>query len=307
MVLKISELPEEEYIQSGTRLCSGCGIQLAYRWALKALGPKTIITNPASCSTVCGGVGGYTPMKVPAFYCCFETVAANAAGASAALKAQGKDKEIVVLAWAGDGGTYDIGIQGLSGAAERGDNFIFACVNNEAYMNTGIQRSGATPFGAKTTTTPIKGKVQVKKNMLKIMAAHGLSYIATCSISHPRDIYEKFKKAREFNGQGVRYIEILGSCPPGWGFPMSDSIQMTRMAVESGYWPLFERENGKLTISQPSKRYLNKEKRKDIRDYLAKQNRFKGMSEEMVVMWNQYIDDLWVELENELRLQGDLE
>ncbi|MCF2139184.1 MAG: thiamine pyrophosphate-dependent enzyme [Candidatus Lokiarchaeota archaeon] len=306
MVIKVSELPEEEMILPGTRLCSGCGIQLAYRWALKALGPKTIITNPASCSTVCGGVGGYTPLKVPAFYCCFETVAANAAGAAAALKAKGQDKDVVVLAWAGDGGTYDIGIQGLSGASERGDNFIFACVNNQAYMNTGIQRSGATPYGATTTTTPILGKQQLNKNMRKIMEAHGLSYIAQTAASHPRDIYEKFKKAREFNGKGVRYIEILGTCPPGWGFPTDQSVHMARLAVETGYWPLLERIEGKLIISQPSKRYLDKSKRKDIREFLKGQSRFRHLKEEDIKIWENYIDAQWDEIREELHKQGDI-
>lgn len=300
MVIKISDLPEEEFILPGTRLCAGCGIQLAYRWALKALGPKTIITNPASCSTVCGGVSGYTPLKVPAFYCCFETVAANASGAVAALKAKGLDKDIVVLAWAGDGGTYDIGIQGISGAAERGDNFIFACVNNQAYMNTGIQRSGATPYGAKTTTTPIYGKQQLNKNMLKIMEAHGLSYIALTSVSHPRDIFEKFQKAREFNGKGLRYIEILGSCPPGWGYPTNKSIEMARLAVQTGYWPLIERIDGKLVISKPSQRYMEKEKRKDIREYLKRQRRFRHFKEPEIEMWNNYIDAMWDEFKAEL-------
>ncbi|MHA1777422.1 MAG: thiamine pyrophosphate-dependent enzyme [Promethearchaeota archaeon] len=306
MVIKVSDLPEEEMILPGTRLCSGCGIQLAYRWALKALGPKTIVTNPASCSTVCGGVGGYTPLKVPTFYCCFETVAANAAGAAAALKAKGQDKEIVVLAWAGDGGTYDIGIQGLSGASERGDNFIFSCVNNQAYMNTGIQRSGATPYGATTTTTPILGKRQLNKNMRKIMEAHGLIYIAQTSVGYPRDIYEKFRKAREFNGKGVRYIEILGTCPPGWGFPTDQSVNLAKLAVETGYWPLLERIDGKLVVSQPSKRYLDKSKRKDIREFLKGQARFRRLTEEDIKVWENYIDAQWDEIRAELEKQGDI-
>ena len=304
MVLKVSDIHDEEMMLPGTRLCSGCGLQLAYRWALKALGPKTIVTNPASCSTVCGGVGGYTPLKVPAFYCCFETVAANAAGAAAALKAKGQDKDIVVLAWAGDGGTYDIGFQGLSGASERGDNFIFACINNQAYMNTGIQRSGATPYGAKTTTTPILGKQQMNKNMLKIMEAHGLSYIAVSSASHPLDIYEKFKKAREFNGKGVRYIEILGTCPPGWGFSTAKSVELARLAVQTGYWPLLERIEGKLVISKPSLRYMEKEKRKDIRDFLKAQSRFKHLEEPDFQIWENYINKMWQDIKNELEKQA---
>jgi len=306
MVLKVSELPEEEFILPGTRLCSGCGVQLAYRWALKALGPKTIITNPASCSTVLGGVGGFTPLKVPAMYCCFETVAATASGIAASLKAQGKDKEIVVVAWAGDGGTYDIGIQGLSGAAERRDNFIFVCVNNQAYMNTGIQRSSATPYGAHTTTTPIIGKTQLSKNMHKIMDAHGLSYMATCASSHPRDLFEKFQKAREYNGQGVRYIEIFTPCPPGWGHKVDETVELSRLAVQAGYWPLFERVNGKLAISNASKRYLGKEKRKDIRLFLTRQSRFRHFKEKDFQVWDNYIDSLWDSIRWELKSQGDI-
>ena len=306
MVIKVKDLPEEEYILPGTRMCSGCGLQIAYRWALKALGPNTIVCNPASCSTVTGGVGGYTPIKVPVMYDCFETVAAHASGVSAALTAKGKDKETVVVAWAGDGGTYDIGIQGLSGAAERRSNFIYVCYNNQAYMNTGIQRSSATPFGAKTTTTPIIGKAQVNKNMFKIMRAHGLSYIATCATGYPQDLFEKFKQAREFNGKGVRYIEILSSCPPGWGHKVDESVKVTKKAVECGYWPLMEVIEGKLVISNTSKKYIDKSKRKDVRDYLKMQSRFKHFTEDDYKVWEQYIDDLWKELGWELERQGDL-
>ncbi len=300
---KIMDYPEEEYISPGTRLCAGCGLQLVYRWALKALGPRTIITNPASCSVVTGGVGGYTPMKVPIAYCCFETAASSASGIAAALKAQGKDKDINVVAWAGDGGTYDIGIQGLSGAAERQDNFIYVCYNNQAYMNTGIQRSSATPYGARTTTTPIIGKTQLNKNMLQIMDAHGLAYIATCSASHPKDIYDKFIKAKEFNGKGLRYIEILSSCPPGWGHKVADSVEMARLGVQTGFWPLLERIDGKLIISKPSLKYLDKSKRKDIRLFLKPQSRFKHLTEKDYVIWEDYIDNLWNKIEIELNNQ----
>ncbi|MHA1745101.1 MAG: thiamine pyrophosphate-dependent enzyme [Promethearchaeota archaeon] len=304
-MVKITDYPIEEFILPGTRLCAGCPLQLSYRWALKALGPKTIIANPASCSTVAGGVGGYTPLKIPAIYDCFETSAANASGLAASLKAKGLDKKVVVCVWAGDGGTYDIGIQGLSGAAERRENFIYACYNNQAYMNTGIQRSGATPYGTRTTTTPIIGKVQTQKNMIKIMAAHGLSYIATASPSHLDDLYAKFQKAREMNGQGVRYIEIISSCPPGWGHNTNMSVELTRLAVKTGFWPLIERINGKLVLSQPSKRYLDPSQRKNIREFLKPQSRFKHFTEEIIQVWEEYIDNMWSEIEHELKMQGD--
>jgi len=173
-------------------------------------------------------------------------------------------------------------------------------------MNTGIQRSSATPFGAKTTTTPIIGKAQVNKNMFKIMRAHGLSYIATCATGYPQDLYDKFKKAREFNGKGVRFIEILSSCPPGWGHKVNESVEVTKKAVECGYWPLMEVIEGKLVISNPCKRYIDKSKRKDVRDYLKMQSRFNHFTEDDYKVWEQYIDDLWKELGWELERQGDL-
>jgi pyruvate ferredoxin oxidoreductase beta subunit len=306
-VLKISDLPEEELITPGTRLCAGCGVQLAYRMTLKALGPKTIGTVPASCSTVLHGMQGFTAVKIPVLHTCFETVAASATGISASLKAQGLDKEINVLAWAGDGGTADIGIQGLSGAAERGENFIYICADNEAYMNTGTQRSGSTPYGAITTTTPIKGKKQPKKNIPMILAAHDIPYVATCSSGYPQDIFQKVSKAKELNGHGVRYIQILTPCPPGWGFSTEETIQIGKLAVETGFWPLYERIHGYLILSPPSKRLLDKSKRKDIREYLKMQNRFKKLTEEDYRVWELYIDSLWKNLELELKLQDGLE
>jgi len=300
--IKISDLPDEELITPGTRLCQGCGGQLAYRWALKALGPKTIATVPASCSTVVHGMQGFTSVKIPVLHTAFETTAASASGISASLRAKGLDDEITVLAWAGDGGTADIGIQGLSGAAERGEDFIYACYDNEAYMNTGTQRSGSTPWGARTTTTPF-GKAQVKKNIPKILAAHDLSYVATTSVAYPKDIFRKFQKAKEMRGQGVRYIQILSPCPPGWQHPTSSTIEVAKMAVQTGFWPLFERINGKLVLSKPSKRHLDKSKRKDIKDYLKLQGRFKHFNEEEFKVWNSYVDNVWKEIAFELKMQ----
>ncbi len=304
-VVKVSDLPEDEFITPGTRLCQGCGAQLAYRWALKALGPKTIATVPASCSTVVHGMQGFTAVKIPVLHTAFETTAASASGISAALKAKGLDKEITVLAWAGDGGTADIGIQGLSGAAERGEDFIYVCYDNEAYMNTGTQRSGSTPWGAKTTTTPY-GKAQIKKNMPKILAAHDLSYVATCSIGYIQDLYNKFQTAKEMKGQGVRYIQILSPCPPGWAHATKDTIKVAKMAVQTGFWPLFERVNGKLILSAPSKRHLDKSKRKNVREYLGLQGRFNHFNDEKYKVWENYIEDLWKEIKFELEMQESL-
>jgi pyruvate ferredoxin oxidoreductase beta subunit len=299
--LKIIDLPEEEYITPGTRLCAGCGVQIAYRMALKALGPKTIGTVPASCSTVMHGMQGFTAVKISVLHTCFETTAASASGIVASLRAQGLDKEITVLAWAGDGGTADIGIQGLSGAAERGENFIYICSDNEAYMNTGTQRSGSTPYGARTTTTPIKGKQQMKKNVPAILAAHDIPYVATCSSGYPIDIYEKVKKAKSMNGEGLRYLQILNPCPPGWGFKTDETILIGKLAVETGFWPLYERIHGKLILSPISKRLIDKSKRKDIREYLKLQNRFKHFAENDFKIWEDYVNAVWKNIEFELQ------
>jgi pyruvate ferredoxin oxidoreductase beta subunit len=306
MVIKISDLPEEEYITCGTRICAGCGMALAYRMALKALGPNTIATVPASCNTVLHGMQGFTSVKISVLHTCFETTAASASGISASLKAKGLDKDITVLAWAGDGGTADIGIQGLSGAAERQEDFIYCCYDNEAYMNTGTQRSSATPFGARTSTTPIYGKTQPKKNVPKIMAAHDIPYVATCSVGYPQDIYEKFLKAKEIRGRGLRYIQILCPCPPGWQHATEETIEIGKLAVETGFWPLYEQIDGKMILSPPSKKLLDKANRKNIREYLQKQGRFRHFTEVEYAVWEKYIEDLWNSIAFELKLQEGL-
>lgn len=303
-MVKIMDIPEEEFISQGTRICSGCGMALAYRMALKALGHNTIVTVPASCNTVLHGMQGFTSLKLPYLNTPFATVAASASGISAALKVKGLDKDITVLAWAGDGGTVDIGIQGLSGAAERGEDIIYACYDNEAYMNTGTQRSGSTPFGALTSTTPL-GKKQPKKNMPAILAAHDIPYVATCSAGYPQDIYEKFLKAKSIRGKGLRYIHIISPCPPGWQHTTEDTIEIGKLAVDTGFWPLFERIGGKLTLSVPSLKCLKKESRKNIRDYIKVQGRFKHFTEAEYQIWENYVDNVWKTISIELKMQNE--
>jgi pyruvate ferredoxin oxidoreductase beta subunit len=294
------DIPEEEYINKGHRACAGCAMALIYRYALKGLGPKTIVTIPASCLTVLQGMQGFCSVKVPIIHTCFETTAASASGISASLKQQGKDKEITVVAFAGDGGTVDIGIQGLSGAAERRDDFIYCCYDNEAYMNTGTQRSGSSPWGAITTTTPIKGKKQHKKNFIMIMEAHALSYVASISPSHPTDIIAKFQAAKERHGQGVRYIHAISPCPPGWGHNSNQSIQVAKLAVETGFWPLYEIIDGTLILSKPSKHLVNPKYRKPISEYLKIQKRFRKLTDEDIKEWQNYVDDLWEEIQKRI-------
>ncbi len=284
------DIPEEEFIYPGTRACAGCSMALLYRIALKALGPKTIITVPASCLTVLHGMQGFCTTKVSVLHTPFATTGASASGIVASLEDKGLADDVNVVAFAGDGGTVDIGIQSLSGAVERGTNFIFACYDNEAYMNTGVQRSGSTPPGAYSTTTP-NGKVGYKKNMAKIMEAHGIPYVATAISSYPLDLYDKFKNAQ--NIYGPKYIHILAPCPPGWGYNPKDSIEIGRLAVQTGFWPLYEVINGKFILSKDSKRFLDPTKRKPIEEYLKIQKRFRTISESQIENYRRYISDLW--------------
>ncbi|MHA1762620.1 MAG: thiamine pyrophosphate-dependent enzyme, partial [Promethearchaeota archaeon] len=264
-MVNVLDLPEEEYIYPGTRACAGCGMALMYRIALKALGAKTIITVPASCLTVLHGMQGFCSTKVSVLHTPFAATGASASGIAASLESKNLGEEICVVGFAGDGGTTDIGIQSLSGAAERGTNFIYACYDNEAYMNTGVQRSGSTPLGAFSTTTP-GGKTQRKKDMPGILEAHGIPYVATASASYPLDLYEKFRKARDI--KGTRYIHIHSPCPPGWGYEPKNTIKIGRLAVQTGFWPLYEVEQGKFALSPSSKKYLDPAKRLPIEQYL---------------------------------------
>jgi pyruvate ferredoxin oxidoreductase beta subunit len=292
-MVNVLEIPEEEFIYPGTRACAGCSMALIYRIALKALGKDTIITVPASCLTVLHGMQGFCTTKVSVLHTPFATTGASASGIVASLQDKGLDKDINVVAFAGDGGTVDIGIQSLSGAVERGTNFIFACYDNEAYMNTGVQRSGSTPPGAFSTTTP-DGKRGYKKNMPKILEAHGAPYVATAISSYPLDLYEKFSKAK--NIYGPKYIHILAPCPPGWGYEPKDSIKIGRLAVQTGFWPLYAITEGNFELSKDSKRYLDPSKRRPVEEYLTIQKRFRNISEETIANYRDYIDNLWEEI-----------
>lgn len=283
---------KEEYMLPGNRACQGCGLSLSYRYALKALREDTILTIPASCLTVLHGLYPTTSVTIPCLNCTFASTAASASGLVAGLAATGKTNTTVV-AFAGDGGTYDIGIQALSGAAERGTDFIFVCYDNEGYMNTGTQRSSATPLGAITTTTPILTKEQHKKDMLKIMEAHDVAYIATTSPAYPIDLYDKFVKAKRI--RGTRYLQIHVPCPPGWGYPPQDTVKMARLAIETGVFVLFESENGKFRFTGRSKSLAEKGNRLPLINYIERQDRFKKMSAEQLNSLQKFIDNKWNE------------
>ncbi len=299
-MVNVLDIVEDEYIHPGTRMCAGCAMALIYRFALKALGPKTILTVPASCLTVLHGMQGFCTTKLSVLHTPFATTGAAASGIVSSLEEKGLADEICVVAFAGDGGTTDIGIQALSGAAERGTNFIYACYDNEAYMNTGVQRSGSTPLGAFTATTP-GGKTRPKKNMPKILEAHGIPYVATANGSYIFDLYEKFQKARDI--KGTKYIHILSACPPGWGYDPKDTIKIGRLATETGFWPLYEVFNGKFILSKPSKKHLDASNRKPIEEYLIAQKRFKDIKQQDIDNYNSFIEAQWNEIKRRLENQ----
>ncbi|MGC8658367.1 MAG: thiamine pyrophosphate-dependent enzyme [Desulfomonilaceae bacterium] len=289
----VKQLPKKEMILPGTRSCAACGLMLTYRHALKALEEgKTIVAVPASCMTVLHGVYPITPVKVICINNPFAATGASATGIVAGLKALGKSGYTVV-AFAGDGGTYDIGIQALSGALERRVNFIYVCYDNEGYMNTGTQRSSASPVGAVTSTTPILAKLQQKKDMIRIVEAHNLPYIATSSPAFPFDLYDKVKYARDV--VGPRYIEVHAPCPPGWGFPNKDLIKMGKLAVETGIHILFEIRDGKFSLTSRSLAMAKKGQKKAVSDYVKGQTRFKKISEEQLTQLQEFTDNKWNE------------
>jgi pyruvate ferredoxin oxidoreductase beta subunit len=220
----------------------------------------------------------------------FASTAAAASGVRAALRARGNDHTKVV-AWAGDGGTADIGIQALSGAIERGEDFLYICYDNEAYMNTGIQRSGTTPRGTVTTNTSIHGKREKSKDVPGIIAAHSPAYVATCSAGYPLDFYDKIQKALSL--EGLKYIHIHTPCPSGWGIEERLTIAMGKLAVETGLFVLYEIEDGEMKLSQPSAKLLKKKKNPPVRDYLRPQRRFKALGDEAIEELQQEVDAKW--------------
>lgn len=286
----ILRLPTQEFVHPGTRACTGCGLAIAYRIGLKALGKDTILIVPPSCLTVLQGLFPVASTKLPCLNVTFASTAAAATGILAALKTQEKE-HITVAAWAGDGGTSDIGLQALSGAAERGDKFIYFCYDNEGYMNTGVQRSGTTPIGAVTANTPFKGKQQQKKDVLAIMAAHKLSYVAACSAAYPLDLYDKIKGCMHL--PGTKYFHIHIPCPPGWGYDPRHGIKIGRLAVETGYYDLYEIVHGEFKLTAASEKLVEKRKLIPVREYFRSQSRFKILTDNQIDAIQNEIDAKW--------------
>ncbi|MGO9388394.1 MAG: pyruvate synthase subunit PorB [Methanobacterium sp.] len=284
-------ITEEEFLAPGHRGCAGCGAAIGARLALKTLGKNTVVVSATGCLQIMTSQYPQTAWKVPWIHVAFENAGAVASGVERALKAQGKT-DVNVVVFAGDGGTADIGLQSLSGSMERGHNIIYICYDNEAYMNTGNQRSGSTPYGASTTTSPHGkesfGEDKPKKNMPMIMAAHGIPYVATASISYPEDFMKKIKKASELNGPA--YIHLHQPCTTGWGFNPSKTIEMGRLAVDTGSWILYEIIDGKFKVT------YRPIVRKPVNEYLDSQKRFKHLQVEEKERIQNYVNEICTEL-----------
>lgn len=263
---------KDELFVSGHRACQGCGVALSVRHILKATGKDVIVVTPTGCLETFASPYGYSPWRVPWIHHLFENGPSVASGVAAALKAQGRD-HVRVLVIGGDGATFDIGFGALSGMLERGDDVLYICVDNGAYMNTGGQRSGASPIYSSTTTDPpgkaSMGKLQRKKDLPAIIASHGARYVATASPAYLKDLRKKVKRAMEYHGP--RYIQIDTPCPTVWGFPSDRTLEIGRLGVLSGLVPLFEMQDGKTTS-------IHKVKNKTPAEtYLMAQKRFKHL------------------------------
>lgn len=277
-----------DLIHPGHVACPGCGAAIAMKLALRAMGPKTMVVLPACCWGVIAGPYPQSSLKVPILQTAFATAGAAASGLRAALDMKG-DGETVVMAWAGDGGTFDIGLQSLSGAVERNEDILYVCYDNEAYMNTGVQRSSSTPYGTRTTTTPGQGwKRSRKKNIVDIMAAHQIPYAATASIAFPQDMMQKFEKARHLKG-GARFLHVYATCPTGWGLSSEKTVAIARLAVQCNVFPLYEVEKGGDWM-------LNHQGNMRVAPYLKAQGRFGHLTEIDIKHIQEIVDADWVHL-----------
>ena len=281
----MTDIMDREYVHSGHVGCPGCGATIAMRFLLKALGEKTMMVLPACCWSVIAGPYPQSTLNIPVIHAAFETGGATATGVRAALDMKG-DRETTVVTWAGDGGTFDIGFQALSGAVERNEDFIYVCYDNEAYMNTGIQRSSSTPYGAwTTTTTGADWKKLRKKNIVEALVAHRIPYAATASIAFPDDLLRKARKAKEVKGS--RFLHIYASCPTGWRIPSEMSVKIARMAVQTNIFPLYEVENGlRYTINYKPREYL-------VREYFKLQGRFRHLTDADLDQIQKMVNEDW--------------
>jgi len=278
----IKDVPKGEYFAPGNRLCAGCTAATAIRQILKASGRNVVVVTATGCVEVASSYFPQSAWRVPWVHIAFENAAAVASGIESAMKALNRkkksDEKPHVIALGGDGGTFDIGLQALSGALERGHDFLYICYDNEAYMNTGIQRSSATPYCAATTTCPpgkfSSGQSTQKKDLVAIAVAHGIPYAATACPSYPFDLMNKVRRALDIEGPAL--LHVLTPCPTGWRFDIDRGIDMGKLAVMTGLWPLYEVVDGvtRLTVQVP--------KREPVKRYLEVQGRFKHVKDEDV-------------------------
>jgi pyruvate ferredoxin oxidoreductase beta subunit len=292
-----NRVPVEEFVAEGHSFCTGCGEVLALRLACKALGRNVIIGNATGCIEICTSPLPVTSWRVPWIHTLFENTAAVISGSEAGLRIlmkKGKmpEKDIKCVAVAGDGGTSDIGMQALSGALERRHDFLYLCFDNEAYMNTGIQRSSATPYGASTTTAPAGkfsiGQTTWKKNLPEIAVAHNIPYVATASPGYPFDLMKKVKKGAEVNGPA--YVHLLSPCPTGWRSPSNLSVKLGKLAVETAIFPLYEVENGRYKLN------VDPAKLKPVEEYLKPQGRFRHLLEAEVKEIQEHVNEEYARL-----------
>ncbi len=309
----IRDLPREELFAPGHSMCAGCGAAIAMRWLTKVAGRNTIIVNATGCVEVTTTQFPHTAWRVPYLHVAFENAAAAASGVEAALRvlaskglrAPSGEKVVVV---AGDGGTYDIGLQSLSGMLERGHKVLYVLYDNEAYMNTGIQRSGSTPKYAWTTTTPvgphIKGKVQWKKDIMGIVLAHRVVYAATASIAYVVDLANKARKALDYSEEGPTFLHVLAPCVPGWRYPENKTVEVARLAVETGYFPLYEWERGAFRLNPPSNTHMDKSRRRPLKEFLRLQGRFTHLTDQEIAEIEAELDTYWNHLAKLVQAYG---
>ena len=310
-IRRLQDIPKEEYIVSGHALCPGCGASPMVRIMLKAIEGSKVVVNATGCLEVCTSLYPHTAWKIPWVHNAFENAAATASGVVAGMKVlsrkRGK-KKYKVIAIGGDGGTFDIGLQALSGALERGHSFMYICYDNEAYMNTGIQRSGGTPLGASTTTSPagkvIPGKLQPKKDLMGIVVAHRIPYAATINLAYPIDMWNKFAYASEIldNEEGPVFLHYLTPCPTGWYMDTALSVTASRLAVQTRMFPVYEVDHGKVKIN------VKVPKPKPIEEYLKIQGRYKHLlkpeNKKSLDQLKKHIEDNWNRLERLSQLES---
>jgi pyruvate ferredoxin oxidoreductase beta subunit len=312
MIMATKLTPKElakrpERLSPGHRLCAGCGASIIVRQMLTAIDEPVVIANATGCLEVATTIYPYTAWRVPWIHNAFENAASTISGVEAAYRSmvrQGKipEQDVKFIAFAGDGGTYDIGLQALSGAVERGHQFLYICYDNGAYMNTGIQRSSATPLGAHTTTSPagkvIPGKQQFRKDLTAIMAAHGIPYVAQAAPSQWRDLMKKTRKA--VNCGGPAFMNVLASCNRGWRHGTDETVEITQLAVDTCYWPLYEVEDGVWRLTYKPKEKL------PVEEWLKRQGRFRHLfrpeNRHLIDRLQAEVDRRWERL---LRLCGE--